>query len=103
YGDVPAIDAVATVDDIGNASVFIVNRSLDETIAVTVDARDLGAVHSASATLLHHENPHATNTQDAPHTVVPRALAVTTDGSRLSVTLPPVSWAALQIRLAQRR
>lgn len=98
YGDVPAIDAVATLDDTGAGSVFLVNRGMKDAVAVTVNARDIGVVRSASATILHHPDPHATNTQEAPHTVVPQALEVTVDGSQLSLTLPPVSWAVLQLR-----
>ncbi|GAA3296847.1 alpha-N-arabinofuranosidase [Arthrobacter citreus] len=39
YGEVPMVDAVATHDgDAGTASVFLVNRSLTETVTISIDA-----------------------------------------------------------------
>src|SRR5690606_35842823 len=44
YGEVPLVDAVATHDAAtGRTAVFLVNRSQDETVTLTVDIATLGA------------------------------------------------------------
>ena len=103
HGDAPVVDAVATVDrPSGRAAAFLVNRSLTETVTVTLDCAGLGEVEGASCRVLADADPHARNTLADPERVVPRAApVVVVDGPRpaLQVDLPPVSWAALEVVL----
>ncbi|PKQ25570.1 MAG: alpha-L-arabinofuranosidase [Actinobacteria bacterium HGW-Actinobacteria-4] len=100
FGDVSALDAVATWDaDAGAGVVFAVNRHPSSPMELSIDARGLGTVAGATATLVHDDDPKARNTQAQPDRVLPREVPVTVDGSRLTLSLPAVSWAAVQVRV----
>jgi alpha-N-arabinofuranosidase len=97
YGDVPLVDAVATSDpEAGAAAVFLVNRSLEETMTVTVDVERLGALRIAETHTLADADPFAANTLEEQERVAPAA----NDSARLedgvlTIELPPVSWTAI--------
>ncbi|MFC7481004.1 alpha-L-arabinofuranosidase C-terminal domain-containing protein [Luedemannella flava] len=100
YGDVPAVDAVATHDPAtGDASIFVVNRDQAAPAALTVDLRAFGSsLRVAEAWILADDDLHATNTADAPDRVsLHPAEGVTVDDARLTLPLPPVSWTALRL------
>jgi alpha-N-arabinofuranosidase len=97
HGVVPLVDAVATHDaDSGAAAVFLVNRSADEAVTVTVDIAQLGEVALLESHTLADADIYAKNTVDDPERVAPQPneSAIIRDGA-LQVTLPPVSWTAL--------
>ena len=96
-GDVPLVDAVATTDAAGSA-VFLVNRSVGTPSTITVDVRALGGIGVRSAVGVWDADPYARNSAEDPDRVVPRELAdvALTDGI-LTVTLPPVAWAAVEL------
>lgn len=99
YGSVPIVDAVATREEAGGASaVFLVNRSPDAAVTVTVDVAALGAQRVASAKTLHDDDPDAANTLEHPDRVAPRpnGTARLADGV-LTVELPPISWTAVEL------
>ena len=74
FGDVPAVDAVATHDEqTGALTVFVVNRGT-EPVPLTVDLR---------AFPRHRIRQHLTLTSDRPVPV------------ETEIVLPPVSWHAL--------
>ncbi|MFW2513917.1 alpha-N-arabinofuranosidase [Demequina sp. SO4-13] len=98
HGDVPAVTAVATRDE-GVAAVFAVNRSLGESIEVSVDVASLGATRVGEAHVLSDPDVYAANSLDEPDRVVPRALETRLDGSVLTFTLPPVAWAAVSLEV----
>ncbi|BDZ51959.1 alpha-N-arabinofuranosidase [Frondihabitans sucicola] len=106
YGEVPAIDAVATHDAAtGDVAVFAVNRSLTESIAIDFDTRSFGAGEKAlnlvEATTLHNPDPYLTVTVDTADSVAPEANGDTSwEGSVLTVILPPLSWNV--VRLAEQ-
>ena len=54
---------------------------------------------SATAQLLSHADFNACNTFEKPNEVVPKPHAVSIDGSRLQLELPPISIAAVSVRL----
>ncbi len=59
------VDAVATHDaDAGATSVFVVNRSLDETVTIDIDVRLLGDVELGEVESLYDDDIHAANTLD---------------------------------------
>ncbi|GAA4423098.1 alpha-N-arabinofuranosidase [Georgenia halophila] len=99
FGDVPAVDLVATRDEeTGEAALFVVNRSVSEPIDLSVDVRSLGSERVLEATTL--SNPDHTWQADADDatSVLPRTneSATLSDGA-LSVELPPVSWSMVRL------
>lgn len=97
HGEVSLVDAIATSD--GDASaVFLVNRSLDQPLAVTIDVAALGARSIVDTTSVWDEDVHARNVLDDPERVLPRTndTAAIVDGT-LTITLPPVSWSAVEL------
>ncbi|WP_159601181.1 arabinosylfuranosidase ArfA [Agromyces humi] len=99
YGEVPLVDAVATHDrETGRTAVFLVNRSQDEALTLTVDIATLGDLSVLEAHTLSDEDVYAKNTLQDPERVAPRANdSVRIDGGELTVTLPPVSWTAISL------
>nr|WP_255633384.1 alpha-N-arabinofuranosidase [Demequina sp. TTPB684] len=99
YGEVPLVDAVATHDaDAGAAAVFLVNRSQVESQTVVVDVSSLGHVRVVESHALFDEDIRASNTLAQPERVGLRELPCSIDGEgRLTVELPPVSWAAVAL------
>ncbi|MCR2764470.1 alpha-N-arabinofuranosidase [Microbacterium sp. zg.B48] len=99
YGHVPVVDAVATFDEEGGeTSVFLVNRSMDEHVAIDIDVRMLGEVALGELRSLHDEDMHAANTLQDPDRVRLRGndTARLRDGT-VALSLPPVSWTALTL------
>jgi alpha-L-arabinofuranosidase len=96
YGDVAAIDGVATLDEAtGEITLFLVNRSRSEAIDVSV--RVPGDVRTVGDTfVLADDDITAQNTLEDQNRIAPAPLndVTLTDGV-LSATLPPVSWAAV--------
>ncbi|MEU4690934.1 alpha-N-arabinofuranosidase [Actinoplanes sp. NPDC023714] len=88
YGDVPAVDAVATLDG-RDLTVFAVNRGT-EPIPLRLDLRAFGVLRPGEHLVLANADPHLTNTADNPDRVT---LAVRPGGTE--VLMPPVSWHAL--------
>ena len=69
-------------------------------LALEVDLAAFGGLELVEATTLHHEDPYAANSADAPETVAPAEnTTVALDGGRLAGTLPAISWS--MIRLAR--
>ncbi|WP_432886761.1 alpha-N-arabinofuranosidase [Kribbella sp. CA-245084] len=97
YGDVPAVDAVATYDE-GKVAIFAVNRSTEGPIEVTVDVSRTGVTTVAEALIVHDADPLATNSATNPDRVVPQQLdAATLVDGKLTVTLPAISWTAISL------
>jgi alpha-N-arabinofuranosidase len=101
YGTVPLIDAVATHDaSTATAAVFLVNRSTDEPITVTIDLTSLGTVTLRESHTLADTDVYAKNTLGDPERVSPRPNdSVRIAPGELTVTVPPVSWTALGLDL----
>jgi alpha-N-arabinofuranosidase len=100
HGVVSVVDAVATHDaETGDTAVFLVNRSLEESVEIVVDIALLCDVALLSAESLHDDDIHAANTLSDPERVGLRAneTARLADGE-LHITLPPVSWTAVTLR-----
>ncbi len=99
YGEVPLVDAVATHDpETGRAAVFLVNRSQDEPITLTVDIAGLGDVSVLESHTIADDDVYAKNTLEQPERVAPHANdTASIDEGLLTITLPPVSWSALAL------
>ncbi|NMN00622.1 alpha-L-arabinofuranosidase [Bifidobacterium sp. DSM 109958] len=108
YGDVPGVDAVAVRRADGGIAVFAVNRSQDAAadFEITLPGQAGGAGYRAVGALtLHEDDMAAANTLEHPDRVIPRTnptAAFAGDSPEAAptvrVTLPPVSWTAVEVR-----
>ena len=100
YGEVPMVDSAATHDaSTGASSVFLVNRSMTETLTITIDVARLDVERIVEAVTLHDEDPNAANTLSQPNRVVPQPNQTAhLEAGVVSINLPPVSWTALSLR-----
>lgn len=99
HGQVPVLDAVATHDaETGRTSVFLVNRSVDEAMTLTIDIAALGSVSVLESHTLADHDIYAKNTLADPERVTPHPNeSVSIAQGTLTVTLPAVSWTALAL------
>ena len=97
WGEVPVVDAVATHDpDQGEMALFIVNRSVDQDVQLTVRIPGVRPMRIASATVLCDDDPYRIARVDA--SVSPRVNEfVECDEAGLRITLPPVSWNVVKL------
>lgn len=101
-GDVPAVDAVATIDDAAAGCISIVNRSLRDPADVAVQVADR-PVEVTAAHIVSGE-PLAANSWDAPDTVRPAALTTSVDAAGvLRLQLPPCAHAVVRVRYGAQR
>ncbi|MEO7379254.1 MAG: alpha-L-arabinofuranosidase C-terminal domain-containing protein, partial [Sphingomicrobium sp.] len=79
--------------DTGAVTIFALNRSTTEQMALDVDLRGLGPRRIDEALELHHEDLKAINDGDTPDRVAPSLLTTASvDGARVRATLKPLSW-----------
>src|SRR5699024_1154791 len=99
FGTSSAADAVATWDEQDGAlSVFVVNRGNADELALDADLASFGDLELVEAVTLHHEDPYAANTKDAPDTVAPQANdSARLEGGRLVGPLPAISWSLVRL------
>lgn len=100
YGEQPLLDVSASHDpETGQSAVFLVNRSLTDTLETEITWRT-GAPHVVEAQhILAGNDPKAANTFDAPNTVVPYTLAGTPiSASSVTVSIPPLSVSVIVCR-----
>jgi alpha-N-arabinofuranosidase len=96
-GPVPAIEAVATLDQhTRDTTLFLVNRSR-HTIAVAVDARPLGEVSVTELLILADDDLKVVNTEAEPDRVSPRVASWECDGESVEFKVPKVSFAMLRL------
>ena len=97
WGEVPVVDAVATHDpDQGEMALFIVNRSVDQDVQLTVRTPGVRPMRIASATVLCDDDPHRIARVDASLSPRDNQL-VESDEAGLRITLPPVSWNVVKL------
>jgi alpha-N-arabinofuranosidase len=108
HGDVPLIDATATLDDAsGELTVLAVNRSRTEGVRLEADVRALPGLRLVEARTLadpgaHDPDAPRHNTEAAPDAVSPQPLTdVRVADGLLQAQLPPVSWTVLRLRHAE--
>lgn len=103
FGEVPYLEAVATVDEENEmVTLFAVNRNLEEELLVEGDVRDFADYRVTEQIVLAHEDLKACNTLGRPDEVVPRRGGdARVEDSTLRATLPKASWNV--IRLGRRK
>ncbi|MNW15304.1 hypothetical protein D3C71_2137650 [compost metagenome] len=77
--------------------MFLTNRSTDTPAVVEVDLSLFRPTRVSRAELLWHPDPHAANTAESRVRVTRRTPATVLDGGRLRLTLPPISWAGIEL------
>ena len=91
--------------------VYLTNRDQVHTHRVRIplaslgglDGLDgLGGIDIGDAWTLHHDDPHATNTQSAPTRVAPTPAAVAVEGASVLIEVPPISWTHVPLRTTRR-
>jgi len=99
YGDVPLLDATATLDDqTGAVTVFAVNRSIDEPLRLTADVRAFPGYRVERCLSLTAPDIRTSNTADRPDAVTPTSNTdVRLDDGQLELTLPAVSWNVIRL------
>lgn len=102
FGDSASGDAVATWDEESGAlTLFLANRDAAQTLQLDADLASFGELELLEALTLHHEDPYAANTKDAPDTVAPQANdTVRLEDGVLRGELPAISWSI--VRLGRR-
>lgn len=94
FGDIPMVDAVATVDDAdGQVAVFAVNRSPHEAVHLDVALQHLGRPSSATV-----ETIGLGDRRFAGEVPAPAAVQVPVDGSHVALDLPAGSWTRCLVR-----
>jgi alpha-N-arabinofuranosidase len=97
--EVPYLQSACVLDpESGGLTVFAVNRSLDEQLAVSIDVRGVGDLSVKDRQVMRHDDLKAVNTIDAPDEVAPAPAggARVADG-RLSAVLEPASWNVIRL------
>ncbi|BBF99022.1 MULTISPECIES: arabinosylfuranosidase ArfA [Pseudonocardia] len=101
-GDAPVVDAAGTWDpDGGTLALFLANRDLTEPAEVRIALHGFGELRPGRAEVLTAgpgQDRHTGNNETAPEAVGMRPLdGVRIEGGEVSVTLPPLSWAAVPL------
>jgi alpha-N-arabinofuranosidase len=103
YGDVPVLDVSAVLDEKnGDAVVFCVNRSLTDSLGVSIDLNHVGTVNCLEHIVLRSDDLSAANTEANPCNVVPAAMPVEPLLSGVyECILPATSWNLLRFKLTK--
>ena len=91
------VTCIVTLGDDGVALVHLSHTGLDSPAPLVLDLDELAPISLESAHVLWNDDAYATNTADDPTRVAPRPLDVTLADGRLSITLPPLSWASIRL------
>lgn len=100
YGGVPALDVSASHDpETGRGAVFVVNRSLDQSIVADLVWQDGSAAQVEEVWQLSGTDPKEANSWEQPDRLVARRIdAPAIDGGRATLSLPPLSFTAITTR-----
>lgn len=103
FGPAPLLESIATHDeDAGEVTVFAVNRSRVDDLALAADLRALGPCQLIEHQVLTHPDIHATNDADEPGRVQPSTNSRShVKDERLDAALPAQSWNVIRLRTDQ--
>lgn len=99
YGDIPVLDVSASYDEASKtAGVFIINRSLTDTVTTDINLQGMSPKAVQEAWQLAGTDPELMNTWENPNASVAKAIKAPaiTDG-KLRLKLPPLSYTALKL------
>jgi alpha-N-arabinofuranosidase len=97
-GQLPRLSRSASLHD-KSLTITLTNPSLDDAIAARIRIDGGARLGDARATVLTHEDMHATNTFERPDEVVLKPLTVQLSRETASVTIPKQAIAALTLQL----
>lgn len=90
--------AAVSDEEAGTLSLFLLNRSLEDGMAVTIEAGSFGPLKVVEALELAHPDLEATNTRDQPDRVAPAKLGgVEVSGTTARAVLKPASWNLIKL------
>ena len=101
YGDMPLLDVSSAHDAAtGRNSVFIVNRSLADSLPLELVWQDVAPTRCLSAWQMTGDDPKAHNTWDEPNRIKTLGISAPriVDGAA-QMTLPPLSFTALEVEV----
>jgi alpha-N-arabinofuranosidase len=101
HGQVPVLEAVATVDHAAPAlTLFVMNRAQDEPVDLDCDVRAMALIGEPEHLVLGGRDPESRNTRENPDRVLPRRSdALQIHAGRLRVRLEPISWNVIRVPL----
>ncbi len=100
FGEVAAVDAVATYDaEAGTVVVFVVNRSPEQPAQLRVDVGEFAPRGAVDAVVLHDPDPTAANTQEDPDRVQPKPHPTALADGVIEAELPPASWGRFAVEV----
>lgn len=106
FGDVDAVDAVATYEEeTGSLALFVANRGLEDDVEISLDLRGFSATSVDRAELLTVPaggDRHTANLVDSPDavTLVPLE-TIGLEAGVVHLKLPAISWAAVQLKASR--
>lgn len=102
YGDMPLLDVSASYDEANNASgVFIVNRSLTDSVTVELTWQDRSPSAIRSVEQLSGTDPKAANSFENPNAVVSQQLEAPQISDGVAhIVVPPLSFTSLDVQYA---
>jgi alpha-N-arabinofuranosidase len=96
-GQVPYLDAVATLSEDGKTSLFVLNRDLAKQHTVELNWQDKSPGQVLTSLVLTGDDLKASNSFDAPQRVVPQTMAKpATNNGRTKFEVPPRSYTIIQ-------
>jgi alpha-L-arabinofuranosidase len=98
-GRLPGLSGSASLRD-KSLTVTLTNPSLHETVVARIRLAGGARLREGRATVLTHEDMHATNTFAKPNEVGLAALALTVSGDTATVTIPKQAVVAVSLQLA---
>ena len=97
--DAPYLKASVVADQTG-VTLFLLNRNLDESMSVTVDARGFAGLKVKEATELQSDDLKAINDKKNPMRISPQPLkAIKVNGGKISLELKPASWNVVRLEM----
>jgi len=105
FGDVPAVDSITTYDAKNKkVAVFVVNRSLTETIDTSILLSGFGNLEIADQITMSSNNWMATNNAVNPNNVEPsKNITAEVEGSYVKLKISPVSWQVINISVEETK
>jgi alpha-N-arabinofuranosidase len=102
YGAVPVLDVSASYEaETQQGALFLVNRSLTESVTTEIVWQDGNKVQFDKAWQLAGSDPKEANLWEAPNRIVAKARSTpSVDAGRATLTLPPLSFTVLTMRSA---
>ncbi|MCM8817493.1 MAG: alpha-N-arabinofuranosidase [Candidatus Omnitrophica bacterium] len=99
YGEISYIDACA-IQDKENLHIFLINRSLEKTIELSIDPADIEIEKVENAEILTGKDPKAANSFENKEEIIPEDFCqIKTSGGKAVCEIPPFSFVAITFKV----